>query len=137
MKIRKLSLVVVSVIVLITSCNTDDRTNQETLTGIWNVRQISGGVAGINDEYEPGTITWSFNNQILIVDNNENQGNTYSGLESGTYNFSTIEIDGVNYIIINNAEYGSYTLSIDSLTINQNQTSSGPGADGFILQFEK
>jgi hypothetical protein len=109
----------------------------EILNGIWNVKNISGGFAGIDDDYDTGIITWTFNNQILTIENNESQGNIYSGFESGTYYYSTNEINGNNYIIINNAEYGGFTLSVNNLTINQNETSSGSGADGFMLQFER
>jgi len=138
MKIVKLSLLMILSLVNFTSCNNDDNSNQmEILNGIWNVKNISGGFAGINDDYDTGIITWTFNNQILTIENNESQGNVYSGLESGTYNYSTNEINGNNYIIINNAEYGGFTLSVNNLTINQNETSSGSGADAFILQFEK
>ena len=117
------------------NCNDAEDENQaENLNGIWSIKNISGGIAGIDDNYETGIITWTFNNQILIVENNESQGNIYSGFESGTYNYSINEINGNNYIIINNDEYGGYTFSINNLTINQNETSNGSGADGFILR---
>ena len=138
MKIGKLSLLMILGIVLFTNCNNDDdSTESESIIGTWNVKNISGGIAGIEDEYETGTITWAFNNEILTVENNDTQGNIYSGFESGTYSYSATEINGINYIIIDNAEYGGYTLSNDDLTINQNETTSGSGADGFILQLEK
>ena len=138
MKIGKLSLLMILGIVLFTSCNNDDdSTESESIIGIWNVKNISGGINGIEDEYETGIITWAFNNQTLTVENNDAQGNIYSGFESGTYNYSANEINGINYIIIDNAEYGSYTLSNNNLTINQNETTSGSGADGFMLQLER
>jgi len=138
MKIGRLSLLMILGLVVFTNCNNDDDSNQEeTLNGIWNVKNISGGISGIDDDYDNGIITWTFNNQVLTIENNESQGNIYSGFESGTYNYSTNEVNGINYITINNAEYGGYTLSINNLTINQNETSSGSGADFFILQFER
>jgi hypothetical protein len=138
MKIVKLSLLMILSLGFFTSCNNDDDSNQvETLNGIWNVKNISGGFAGIDDDYDSGVITWTFNNQVLTVENNESQGNIYSGFESGTYNYSTNEINGNNYILINDDEYGGFTLSINNLIINQNETSSGSGADGFMLQFER
>ncbi len=138
MKIRKLCLLIILSLVFFTNCNNDDDSNQaETLNGIWNVKNISGGIAGINDDYDIGMITWEFDNQVLTIENNESQGNIYSGFESGTYNYSINEINGNNYIILNNDEFGGYTLSVNNLTINQNETSSGSGADGFILQFER
>jgi len=138
MKIWKLNILMVLGIILFTSCNNnDDSTELESLEGTWSVKNISGGIAGIDDDYETGVITWTFNNQVLTVINNESQGNLYSGFESGTYSYSTSEINGINYIIINNAEYGGYTISINNLTINQNETTAGSGADGFLLRFER
>jgi hypothetical protein len=140
MKIGKLSLLMILGIVLFTSCNSnnnDDLTESESIIGIWNVKNISGGIAGIEDEYETGIITWVFNDQTLTVENNESQGNIYSGFESGTYNYSATEINGINYIIIDNAEYGGYILSNNNLIINQNVTTSGSSADRFMLQFER
>ena len=137
MKIGKLSLLIILGITLFTSCNNDDSTESESIIGIWNVKNISGGIAGIEDEYETGIITWAFNNQTLIVENNDTQGNIYSGFESGTYNYSATKINGINYIIIDNSEYGGYTLSNNNLIINQNETTSGSGSDGFMLQLER
>ncbi len=50
---------------------------------------------------------------------------------------STNEINGINYIIINDVEYGGFAFSIKSLTINQNEVLSRSKADGFMLQFER
>jgi hypothetical protein len=138
MRIRKLCSLIILSLVFFTNCNSDDGSNQsETLNGIWNVKNISGGFAGIDDDYDAGIVTWTFNNQVITIKNNESQGNIYSGFESGTYTYSINEVNGNNYITINNAEYGGCTLSINNLTIDQNQSSSGSGADGFMLQFER
>jgi hypothetical protein len=138
MGIRKLCLLIILSLVFFTNCNSNDDSNlAETLNGIWNVKNISGGFAGINDDYDAGIVTWTFINQVITIKNNESQGNIYSGFKSGTYNYSINEVNGNNYIVINNAEYGGCTLSINNLTIDQNQSSSGSGADGFMLQFER
>lgn len=138
MKIGKLGRLMILGIILITSCSKkDESTKLESRDGIWQVKNISGGFTGIDDEYETGVITWTFNNQILTVENNENQGYIYSGFESGTYNYTVSEIDGINYIMINNAEFGSYTLSRNKLIIDQNITKSGTGVDKFILEFNR
>jgi hypothetical protein len=138
MGIRKLCLLIILSLVFFTNCNSNDDSNlAETLNGIWNVKNISGGFAGIDDDYDAGIVTWTFINQVITIKNNESQGNIYSGFKSGTYNYSINEVNGNNYIVINNAEYGGCTLSINNLTIDQNQSSSGSGADGFMLQFER
>ncbi len=140
MKNGILNAVLILLVVLFTSCHRDDDSVQtEDLNGIWNIKNISGGIAGIDDDYENGKIIWTFNSQKLTlnVENNTIQENSYSGFESGTYTYAITESGGNNYILINNDSYGSYILKIDALTIIQNDTPSGTGADGFILQLER
>jgi hypothetical protein len=68
MKIGKLGRLMILGIVLFISCSKqDESTKLESRDGIWQVKNISGGFAGIDDEYETGVITWTFNNQILTV----------------------------------------------------------------------
>jgi hypothetical protein len=68
MRIRKLSLLIILSLVFFTNCNSDDASNQaETLNGIWNAKNINGGLAGIDDDYEAGLVTWTFNNQVIII----------------------------------------------------------------------
>jgi hypothetical protein len=140
MKIRILTLLLTLGLITFTSCNNDNDSSQiETLNGIWNLKNVSGGFAGINEDFENGIITWTFNshNSTLTVENNNSQVSIYSGYENGTYPYSTVENNGNEYILINTAEVGRYILSIKNLTINENEIQSGSGADGFILEFER
>ncbi len=41
------------------------------------------------------------------------------------------------FLIINDNEYGGLIVNDTELIINQNITSSGSGADGFIYSFQK
>lgn len=138
MKIRKTLLALTLALVFFTSCsNNDDSTPVVTINGLWHVENISGGFAGIDDDYQNGEITWTFTNQTLTVDNNAPQSALYSGLDTGTYAYSTSEIDGVTYINIDTMEFGGYSLSSTGLIIDQNIISTGSGADGFILTFKR
>lgn len=140
MKIRVLTLLLSFGLVFFTSCNNDDDSSQiGTVDGTWNLINISGGFAGIDDAYDPGIITWTFNNQNLTIniENNSTEENLYSGFESGTYSYSIVENNGNEYILINTAEFGNYVLSINNLKINQNEIQSGSGSDGFLLEFER
>ncbi|WP_411030630.1 hypothetical protein [Spongiimicrobium sp. 3-5] len=120
-------------------CNSDDSINLplEVFTAEWHVSNISGGLAGINDDYVQGTIIWSFtpDSGTLEVENNNNTDTIYDGLPSGTYEYSILDVDGELFMIIDNQEFGGIASTTNSLTIDQNQTSNGSGADGFILQF--
>jgi len=108
MKLGKLSLLLFLGLVLFTSCSNDDdnSTELESLNGIWNVKNISGGIAGIDNRYETGIITWTFDNQTLTVENNSAQGNIYNRFESGTYSYLLLEDENEQFINLN--ESGDY-----------------------------
>ncbi len=108
MKLGKLSLLLFLGLVLFTSCSNDDdnSTELESLNGIWNVKNISGGIAGIDNRHETGIITWTFDNQTLTVENNSAQRNIYNGFESGTYSYLLLEDENEQFINLN--ESGDY-----------------------------
>lgn len=140
MKNRILNLVMILSLAFLSSCSdTDDAAPIEALDGTWNLTNIQGGLAGINEDFASGSITWSFNNEslILTVENNSTQTTVYSGYPTGSYAY-TIAVDDKNeYIIMNTVSFGSYVFSGNNLIINQNENPAGSGADGFILQFER
>ena len=127
-------------LLLLTGCTeeADIVPQDQSLNGTWNLKNLSGGFAGINENYSNGTITWTFNSQnqnIVIVNNNE--ASTQFIYASGTYNYSIIEINNQKYLQIDNGEYGGLNISNNNLVIDQDIISNGVGADGFILNFEK
>ena len=141
MKLQTLILTLFVGIGLLASCSKDDTNNipqEELLKGTWSLKNLSGGFAGLDENYADGIITWTFNsqNQTIIIDNNEPSSKSFT-FDSGTYNYSIIEISGQKYLKIENDEYGGLTIITNNLTIDQNKISSGVGADGFILKFEK
>lgn len=141
MKLKTFILTLFLGIGLLISC-TKDETNilpqEEYLNGVWNLKNLSGGFVGLNENYPTGAITWTFNaqNQTIIVNNN-NQASTSFIFESGTYNYSIIEVNDQKYLQIDSEEYGGLTISANNLTVDQNEISWGFGADGFVLYFEK
>lgn len=127
-------------IILISNCKGDDDISQSiNLDGVWNIKNISGGIGGMDENYKSGDIIWTFNTQALTlkVENNNDLENNYSNIGSGMYPYFIVEDNGKEYLEINNNEYGSFRIIDDKLTINQNETSSSNGADGFILEFER
>ena len=140
MKFKNLFLTLLFGIGLLVGCTDDTNISpqDQSLNGTWKLINLSGGFAGLNENYPSGTITWTFNsqNQTIIVDNNEPTSKSFI-FDSGTYNYSIIEINNQKYLKIENDEYGGLTISTNSLTVDQNDISWGVGADGFILIFEK
>ena len=128
--------------VSIISCSDDDDnvSQKETLNGNWNLINISGGFAGINDTLPEGLVTWSFDGQdsTLTIDNNCAQADLFCGHASGAYKYSTIEINNKFFLSINNNEVGQYKIfNNNTLIIDQNNTQSSSGTDGFLFRFER
>lgn len=126
---------------LLSSCSDDANIipQEENLNGTWNLKNLSEGFAGLNENYPDGAITWTFNaqNQTIIVDNNvpASEGFVFN---SGTYNYSITTVNNQEYLNIDSGEFGGLSISTNNnLVIDQNVMSSGVGADGFILSFEK
>mgnify|MGYP004285581033 FL=1 len=118
-------------------CSDDESNQTETLNGIWNLKNVSGGLAGINIDYNQGDVKWSFNleNNTLIVENNiitTGPEDIYAGLESGTYNIEITQSGEIQTLFINNTERGVLILLNDNLKIDD-----GLYADGFITEFER
>lgn len=119
-------------------CDKKNETPQmETLNGTWNLKNISGGFAGVDDDFETGLVTWTFDepSSTLTVVNNSSQEFIYSGYETGTYTYTIVEISGHEYMIIEGTEHGKYLIQGNLLTINENELQSGAGADGFVFEF--
>jgi hypothetical protein len=128
-----------SLLVITASCSDTNDDINDLLDGEWHVANINGGLAGINDEYIHGTIIWSFDSQTskLTVTNNNTANTLYDGLESEEYPYSILTKNEVLYLLIDGQEFGGITLSQNELMLNQNELSTGSGADGFILLLEK
>ena len=123
------------------SCsNSDDSIQTPIIDGTWNLRNVGGGLNGIDDDYEQGIIKWVFNSPsgfLITIENKNLQNPNYDGFESGIYNYSILEKDGDFYLVIEGAEFGGYILSESDLILNKNETSNGNGADEYILKFER
>lgn len=149
MKIRILTLILISSAVFFTNCNSDDDSTQtETLIGNWNLKNVSGGFSGVDVDYENGIVIWQFvpDTKNLIVTssviNNEPQ-RVYLPLQSGNYNYTITESNGKTFIqiegfgIFNNGEYGRYEINNDGeLIIDQGEGSEASANDVFILLFD-
>lgn len=148
MKIRSLSSFLILGLVFFTSCsNDDDTTTQvESLDRIWNLSNVSGGFAGVDIDYEDGSVTWEFilENQLLIVTSSltdDSPQSTFLPLQTGEYDFTTTEFDGRTFLqiedfgIFNNGDYGRYQILNGELIIDQSEGSEGGAADVFTLSF--
>lgn len=69
-------------------------------TGIWNLTNISGGINEVNQDIEPGLITWKFEfcpkSGVTVVNNYDNE-QVEDFLETGNYDISVTESDPDTY----------------------------------------
>jgi len=89
---------------------------------------------GVNQEIEPGMITWNFNsitNTVTIVNTTTDQM-LYDFFETGVYNYQILESSsdfGCDEVLkIDNIELGCLSIVDDKLVIDQTY------ADGFRLE---
>jgi hypothetical protein len=139
MKNILLPLLLISTLVLTTSCKKDDDdTNQPaTISGNWNLKNVSGGFAGIDIDYTAGQVIWNFNleTQILTVQNNIitiGPEDIYAGFESGTYDFEIQENEDTKALLVDGADIGDVILLDDVLQLDE-----GVAVDGFMKTFER
>ncbi|MEE9360960.1 MAG: hypothetical protein V3U92_00010 [Cellulophaga sp.] len=138
MKNRVLTFILISCAVLFTKCKSDDDTvHAETLNGVWNLKNVSGSLLGINIDYIKGQVEWDFDleNNILIIKNNiitTGPEDVYAGLDSGKYNIVIEENDGIETLFINDSKRGVIILLKASLKIDD-----GTVVDGLMTEFER
>lgn len=139
MRIGKLSLLMILSLVFFTNCNNNDDSNKtETLNGIWNLKNVFGGLQGTNIDYSPGEVQWNFNMEYntLIIENNiisTGPEDIYAGLDSGTYNIRIEQNGDTDTLFINDTKRGVIIL----LNTSNLKIDDGLAADGFVTEFER
>ncbi|WP_190808809.1 hypothetical protein [Flagellimonas sp. S3867] len=132
-------LFAVILVTSLTRCsNNDDDMKTDIISGTWSISNISGGFAGINDDYASGIITWTFSattSKLQVVNNNGLAGIIYDGLPTGTYDYTILGTEKESFLSINGQEFAGIIVSEGQLVLDQNKMSSGSGADGFVLRF--
>ncbi|EPR72257.1 hypothetical protein ADIWIN_2757 [Winogradskyella psychrotolerans RS-3] len=119
------------------SCNGDDDAQQNsepTLNTTWSLINVSGGFAGVDDDFESGIITWHFNNEAseITVINNDTSNAIHSGYASGTYTYEVITTPNDTTLVIGNTD-----LKITTLTSSQLILDEGMISDGFQYTFSR
>jgi hypothetical protein len=149
---RITTLFILLTVTLITSCSDDDATavNENPCatvipapyTGTWNLVNVSGSIAGVSHDFEPGEIKWTFefcpNSGVTVVNNNDDEL-VEDFLETGSYNISFTEYDAdapgcPQYWIIGGTDFGCLNYSDaepNTLTLTQ------AVADGYQLTFTR
>jgi hypothetical protein len=137
MKFKFLASVIFIVVLTSCSISSDDNTPQ-IIRNEWHLKNVSGGIDGVNDDFAFSEVIWAFNETLstLTVTNNNTDGSKEDGLDSGNYTYSLIEEGNNTFLVVDDHEIGSLTLPTNQLIIDENLTSNGTGADGFIYTFQ-
>ncbi|MFB9057001.1 hypothetical protein ACFFU9_09640 [Mariniflexile ostreae] len=115
----------------------------EKQTFQWHLTNTKGGIAGVDTDYEMGTIIWVFNvnengDGTLIVQNNNTDETLQDGLDTGSYNISMPVKNSKSYLFLETHEFGEIITPTQSeLIIDQNKMINASGADGFIYTFKR
>jgi len=130
---KKLVLILICGMLLL-SCSTNTDLSIEEKFYLVNV---SGGFAGVNENFDRGQIIWTFNeqNSTLIIEKNTNEN--FSGLNEGLYSYSIENINNRLFLHIDENELGGISTNVSGMIIDENMRSTGSGADGFIMTLVK
>lgn len=125
------SILILLIFTTFSSCNSDDDSNSTTISGKWNMTQISGGLIGIDNTFNKGEITWTFDEvtQGLMIVNNST--NDYTVFDSGNYTYTIQNEEGYDSILINNINLGVIDISLSAIKIDQR------ASDGVLIVLER
>ncbi len=113
------------------SCNSNDDGQQSSgkkLDGTWSLVNVSGGFAGVNDDFETGLIIWGFDttNFEITVTNNNTETVIFDGLPSGTYDYQILTTTGeAAYLVVDSFSYEIAAPSTSVLILDEDITSDG------------
>ena len=122
------------------TANTSSINQENSIKGNWNLTKLQGGFEGSDNSFGYGEITWIFNDNdfTITVNNTIESENITSGLSSGVYNYSVINDSGNYFLIIENVNYGKFSISSEDLILDQNiDIENNTINDAMMLFFER
>lgn len=132
---KKYLSTVVFFLFLVSCVNIDDDTNEHPVNGTWKLKNVSGGLKGVDLDYNDEEVTWVFNetSKELKVNNtiiNTGPQSLYLPIATGDYLYEIKFKEGSEILYINDVKKGSVTISNDTLFINE-----GVASDGMLYKF--
>jgi len=99
--------------------------------------RVSGGLAGIDYNYNQGEVIWTFQgtNATLVVANNLDSTdirNDYTKIETGTYSYTTSTSNGTKTLFVDGVAIGEFSFVNNKMLLDD-----GVAADGFLTEFER
>jgi hypothetical protein len=135
--LKQLSLVTLVITAFACKKTIENPPNEITLSGDWNMKNVSGGLMGLNLDYNPGEVIWIFNtttNQLSVTNNILTTGpkSIYARFQSGVYNYYITSANSIDQLYVDSTLIGVMTIGTSSLNIDD-----GVAADGFLTVFNK
>ncbi len=124
---------------VVLGCSNDDDgasnpdISSSELSGSWNLINVSGGFQGIDQDFDPGTVIWVFNetNNTIAVTNNNTDNSIEDMLPTGTYDYALVSLQQVREIVIDGVNRGNLEVTAGQLIINEQFR------DGFRFVFNR
>ena len=124
--------------IILFSCSGDDASQDNSDTALveqFSLVNVSGGVDGIDHDFELGLITWQFDNAnwILTVENNHIDTDVFDGLPSGTYDYQILSTTGEDaYLVIHDMNFSYKMTSSPSIELLLDEALI---ANSYLLRF--
>ena len=116
---------------LLMGCQGDDDGNASLnpdINGNWNLVRVTGGLTGVDDNFETGMIVWNFSDRTLEVTNRNTDPNLEDMYETGLYNFALDTSTDALTLTIDTVSYSIDTFTNDELSFGNQY------ADGYNLR---
>ena len=131
---KYISILIVALFVL--GCTDDEPDSTNNFTDEWHLESAVGGIVGANDTYDRGDVTWDFflEDSVAII-NNDSGSNVYPGPITGVYSYEKIENSRGVFLVVDNFEWGNFTIDGRRMTIDSGRLSIGDATDGIAWIF--
>ena len=137
MKFKQVTFIIL--LVSLMSCSLNNDNNPQVIRTEWHLKNVSGGIEGIDYDFDFNVVIWEFNETLatVLIENNNTNDAIEDGPDSGTYPYEIVDGTDFTFISIDNNELGDLNILENELIIDGNLTSSGMGTDGYVYTFRR
>lgn len=129
------TLSLILILVFASNCKNSTSSIEETINGSWNLKTMTGGFMGLNNNFQDGEVVWTFDEgaNTLVIEVNilsTIPTETYYGLGSGNYSYEIQQESGIMTLYADDSKVGIISFSDKELILDD-----GIVADGFMYEF--
>nr|WP_315193587.1 hypothetical protein [uncultured Flavobacterium sp.] len=121
------------------SCSNENSSSDDEpqVNSSWVLKNTSGGITGINDNFVNGDVIWDFDSSNKSLKVTKNVSTTGSGIPAGVYTYSVKKEGKKSLLVIKHSDVVYATLSYEFLNENGVVFKDEAIADGFQFTFVK